>query len=79
VIDALFRPGSLRVLPDQLLLFALAIGGLVSYQMRNRERCFADVFQSWPVVAQSIWLSGAAIGLFLFSGGDSRGFIYFQF
>lgn len=79
VIEALFRPGLLQVLPDQLLLLTLAIGALVFFQIHNRERSFAHVFQGWPVAAQSIWLSGAAIGLFLFSGGDSRGFIYFQF
>lgn len=79
VIEALFRPGLLQVLPDQLVLLTLAIGMLLFFQMRNRERTFADVFKSWPVALQSIWLAGAALGLFLFSGGDSRGFIYFQF
>lgn len=79
VLEALFRPGLLNVLPDQLALLMLAIGALLFFQMRNRERMFADLFQSWPVTLQSIWLAGAALGLFLFSGGDSRGFIYFQF
>ncbi|UCV29287.1 MBOAT family O-acyltransferase [Ferribacterium limneticum] len=79
VIEALFRPGNLQILPDQLLLLISAVGALVFFQIRNRERSFSQVFQAWPLAAQSIWLSGAALGLFLFSGGDSRGFIYFQF
>lgn len=79
VIEALSRPGNLQIQPDQLLLLISAVGALVLFQIRNRERSFSQVFQAWPVAAQSIWLSGSALGLFLFSGGDSRGFIYFQF
>lgn len=79
VLAALFRPGEVHVQPDNLILLIMALGGMLCFQFMNRNRRFPAFFSSIHAAFQVLWLGGTMIGIFLFSGGDARGFIYFQF
>ena len=79
VAKALFRPGFPDLLPGSLFASIVCALGLCAWHINNRERRIQDWFRGLPWVAQSIILGCGLVSIFLVSGGEPRGFIYFQF
>jgi D-alanyl-lipoteichoic acid acyltransferase DltB (MBOAT superfamily) len=61
------------------LLAMLAMTATVAWHMFLRERRLDQVLAEWGMVWQTVVATGCLLSLFLFSGGDQRAFIYFQF
>jgi alginate O-acetyltransferase complex protein AlgI len=79
VLAALFRPGFPDLLPGTLLASLACALGLVLWHIHGRQVSFRHWFLNIPVSAQTMLMGFCLIGIFLVSGGEPRGFIYFQF
>src|SRR6185369_9550249 len=79
VLAALFRPGLPDLLPGTLLASLACSLGLVLLHIRGRQGTFRDWFFNIPRSAQTALTGFCLVGIFLVSGGEPRGFIYFQF
>jgi len=79
VVSALFRTGFPNLLPNSLFSSLACALGIVVLHITNRERNLRDWFLKIPRPAQTMLLGLCLIGIFLVSGGEPRGFIYFQF
>jgi alginate O-acetyltransferase complex protein AlgI len=79
VAAALLRPGFPDLLPATLVVSLVCSIGLAFLQLHGRQRTFADWFSGIPRAAQTMLMGFCLIGIFLVSGGEPRGFIYFQF
>lgn len=76
---ALFRPGFPELLPGALFAAVFCALGLCAWHIANRDRLIQGWFCGLPRLAQATILASALVGIFLVSGGEPRGFIYFQF
>jgi len=65
--------------PVALAACYVAAGITVHWHFVSRDRSLEERFAQWPHLTRVGALTGALAGLFLFSGGDQRAFIYFQF
>ena len=79
VVSALFRTGFPSLLPVSLLASMACAVGIMILHITNRERNLRDWFLTISRPAQTMLLGLCLIGIFLVSGGEPRGFIYFQF
>lgn len=79
VLAALFRPGLPNLLPGTLLASLACSLGIVFLHIRGRQGTFKDWFIKVPRSVQTMLMGSCVIGIFLVSGGEPRGFIYFQF
>jgi alginate O-acetyltransferase complex protein AlgI len=79
VMAALVRPGFPDLLPGALLTSLTCSLGLVVLHIRGRQGTFGEWFFRIPLSAQTLLTGCCLIGIFLVSGGEPRGFIYFQF
>jgi alginate O-acetyltransferase complex protein AlgI len=76
----LFRFGiPIQVEPIQIFLCFACIGAMLRWQFALRDRSFEEQFGKLSGIAQAAILAGCMISMFLWSGGDERAFIYFQF
>ncbi len=64
---------------QQRIAWLLGIVGMLRWQMRLRNSSLEAYFATLSRVTVAAWLSVCVVGVFLFSGGDGRAFIYFQF
>ena len=65
--------------PHTALIGAACVLGLFAWQWSQRERRLEQWFENLTPSTQGALVGGVLMGLFLFSGGDQRAFIYFQF
>jgi len=79
VLAALFRPGFPDLLPGTLMASLACSLGLLYLHIRGRQGTFQDWFFTIPRSVQTMLMAFCVIGIFLVSGGEPRGFIYFQF
>lgn len=80
VVTGLWREdgGSALSTADRMMALGVMTGTLL-WHFRLRERTFEQEFSQWGSVVQGLVIFGALLGLFAYSGGDERAFIYFQF
>ncbi len=57
----------------------VAIALTVAWHWRLRDSSLEEVFGNFGELAQAAMLAACLIAMFLYSGGDERAFIYFQF
>jgi len=80
VVSTLFRSDMVAPVSDLSgLLAMLAMTATVAWHMFLRERRLERVLSQWGNAWQTVTATGCLMFLFLFSGGDQRAFIYFQF
>jgi alginate O-acetyltransferase complex protein AlgI len=79
VVTALMRPGFPDLLPGTLAVSLACSLGLALLHIRGRQGSFKDWFFQLSLAAQTALTGCCLIGIFLVSGGEPRGFIYFQF
>ena len=76
----LFRFGiPIQLEPVQIFLCFLCIAATLRWQFALRDRSFEEQFGKLSGVAQTAILAACMISMFLWSGGDQRAFLYFQF
>lgn len=79
VLSALFRRGYPNSSTYDLTVALIFLMAIVLLHISNSERSFVDWFSSRSRLAQAAVIGLTVLGLFAVSGGESRGFIYFQF
>ena len=79
VVVALFRVTPLPIFDLQHMVAVIAILLTIRWHIALKDTTLENVFTLLGPMAQTGVISMCAIGLFLFSGGDQRAFIYFQF
>jgi alginate O-acetyltransferase complex protein AlgI len=79
VLAALFRPGFPGLLPGTLLASIACSLAILFLHIHRRQSAFEEWFVTVPKFGQTLFTGCCLIGIFLASGGDPRGFIYFQF
>ncbi len=80
VFAGLFRFGvPSRLDPLQILLCFVGIGAAIRWQFALRDSSIEARFGKLPGGMQTAILAICMVSLFLWSGGDERAFIYFQF
>lgn len=79
VFSALFRAGYPELTHDALLSSLACACAIVFWHIANRDTPLKVQFSSIPRYLQTLLLGLSVVGIFLVSGGESRGFIYFQF
>ncbi len=63
----------------QRLSVAVAVLGMLRWQWALRDSSLEEFGAKLPAIGRAAWLMTCLAGIFLFSGGDERAFIYFQF
>lgn len=76
---ALFRAGLPNMLPGALLVTLFVGVGLPLFHAATRNMEPMNWFKCLSPALQGLAVGVGMIGIFLVSGGESRGFIYFQF
>jgi D-alanyl-lipoteichoic acid acyltransferase DltB (MBOAT superfamily) len=61
------------------LLALAAMAATLAWQLAHRERSLEASVASWGRFWQYAAVTGCLVAMFLYSGGDQRAFIYFQF
>ncbi len=79
VLKALFRTGFPELPPGTLLASLACSLGMVFLHIGEQNRSLGGGFFGMSRWTQAIVLGLCSIGIFLVSGGEPRGFIYFQF
>ncbi len=65
--------------PSAMAACYAAVAMTVAWHLLVRDSSLEERFASFSRLPQACALAGALMGLFLFSGGDQRAYIYFQF
>lgn len=79
VASGLFRSGISSMLDIPGLLAAAAMTITLLWHRMLYDRSLETVIADWGRYKQTIAVSACLIAMFLYSGGDQRAFIYFQF
>ena len=79
VWSAMFRTGFPSLPPDTFLVALLVCVGVPFWHILTRNSEPMGWFRCLPTPLQGIAVGLGMLGIFLMSGGESRGFIYFQF
>lgn len=79
VWSAMFRAGFPSLLPGALLITLFVCVGLPLWQAASRNSEPMSWFKCLSPTLQGLVLGAGMLGIFLVSGGEPRGFIYFQF
>ena len=79
ILAGLFRSGLPPMLDLPGLAAIAAMIFTVAWHMSMRERRFEPVIAAWGKSRQLATVTGCLAAMYLFSGGDQRAFIYFQF
>jgi D-alanyl-lipoteichoic acid acyltransferase DltB (MBOAT superfamily) len=79
VLSSLFSSANPAAFDSGDLLAILAMLGTVGWHIALRDSSLEQVLARAGSFLQTCTISACLIGLFLYSGGDQRAFIYFQF
>ena len=80
MVAGLWRTSATAVLaPPAMAACYAAMAMTVAWHFLLRDGSLEERFASWSRLPQACALAGALMCLFLFSGGDQRAYIYFQF
>lgn len=79
VWTAMFRAGFPSLSPDAFLTALLVSVGVPLWHVATRHSEPMSWFKCLPPTLQGLAVGAGMLGIFLVSGGEPRGFIYFQF
>jgi alginate O-acetyltransferase complex protein AlgI len=63
----------------QRLSVGAAVAAMLRWQFALRDSSLEEFAAKMPAIGRVAWLTICLLGIFLYSGGDERAFIYFQF